>query len=98
MNGILDGQIGQSIFDLYIWCFSERSLQTSTCSRYRQVMSSSDLPGQEWMFGHPGSFGVCHLGDAHAHHDGTQGQGVPRLRGQVAVAQSMASPHFAMNC
>lgn len=97
VDGILDVQI-QSIFNLYIWCFLERSLQTSTCSRYCQVMSSSDLPGQEWMFGHPGSFGVCHLGDAHAHHDGTQGQGVPRLRGQVAVAQSMASPHFAMNC
>ena len=87
-----------SVLNQHILCFSERSLQTSSCSRYCQVMSSSHLPGQEWMFGHPGSFGVCHLGDADAHHDGTQGQGVPQLRGQVAAAQSMASPHFVVNC
>ena len=36
-------------------------------------------PGQERLLGHPRGLGISDLGDADAHHDGTQGQGVPGL-------------------
>jgi len=41
--------------------------------------SLASHPGQERLLGHPRGLGISDLGDADAHHDGTQGQGVPGL-------------------
>ena len=54
----------------------------------RPTSSWASHPGQERMLGHPRGLGICDLGDADAHHDGTQGQGVPwSFLGSLGIPQ-----------